>query len=503
MTIFKPSPEFLGGWDWRFEVQKPGWSKLTDGAKSLQAQIGTGGVFKDYVGRAKALLREFDFREFVASVESRSMIRAFFHAWASEPSLAESTLRIRAIEAIVASSAGISRLGTMALIQLHLMYFDRVDQWEPGLFHALENAIGKAVSAQKRQDKFSDVVETVRQRPELVISSSAATTASKLIVSGEHTVEGLLSDLSLSGFEARRYRQILNHEVFLRRIDAADPHGTNDFLSQLSSDSVRKAPREGGGFFGVALLEALISRPERTPSVDWLNAILDIAGDPRLTHTQNWTVWWQPLSPENRSIVVRWLSDQDLDLFLRIIEEYAKKSGNSELQRMYPDRQQFLRGLQRGGFVRETRLYMPENPRQFARRSLPTQLGHTISLLEGTPDQSVIYIDCGEFHIVEGSHNFKIWIHSGQAHPILTDRRRLRTNINQLRKDVPLFYEQKGRKTKGISHNGIWQYSALDFMRRDLNVEIQPSTMMTASTYQQMRERKGMPGAPVRRSWWD
>ncbi len=495
MTHFAPAPPFLDDWDWDWhsESQKPSWRTLTHGAKTLHDRVGTGGQFKDYVGRAKALLQSFDLKEFSEAAESRSMIRAFFHAWLSEPSLAESTLRVQTIDAITASSAGISRLGTMALIHLHLMYFDRVDQWEKGLFHVIEKAVAQAIAAQPRNGKALDIVDAVRDRPELVITSSAAANASQLVIDGEHTVEGLLTDLRLSGFEARRYRELLNQEVFLRRIENADPNGKNAFLSELSSDAVRKAPRPGGGYFGIDLLEALISRASSMPSLDWLNAILDIAGDPRMSYTKDWFVWWSPVEKSARETVVRWLSDQDLELFLRTIEEYGERTRNEALQRMYPDRSQFLRGLQKTGLVRETRLFMPESARSFASRTLPNRVLQTISRLEGTPDRSLIFIDCGRFHIVEGSHNFKIWVYEGQVHELLSSRERYSTHIDELRQPLADQYVANGQLYKSASHLGLWQHPMLQFLRQNLRIEIDPSTMMTRSTYREMISKKGMP----------
>lgn len=495
MTHFAVAPVFLDGWDWNWHSnsQAPSWRSLSDGAKALNARVGTGGPFKDYVGRAKTILKEFDFQEFSKSIESRSMIRAFFHAWLSEPALAESTLRIKTITAISASQLGISRLGTMALIHLHLMYFDQVDQWESGLFRAIEDAVEKAVASQTRNDKITDVVETVRARPELVITASAASSASQLVINGEHSVEGLLADLKLSGFEARRYRELLNQEVFLRRIENADPHGNNSFLSDISSDAVRKAPRPGGGYFGIDLLEALISRPHSIPSLEWLNAILDIAGDPRMSYTQNWSTWWSPLEESARETVIRWLSDQDLELFLRTIEEYGQRTKNETLQRMYPDRSKFLRGLQKTGLVRETRLFMPESARDFASRTLPNRVLQTISRLEGTPDRSLIFIDCGSFHILEGSHNFKIWIYEGAVHELLSSRRRYSTHIDELRQPLADQYWDKGQRYKAVTHNGLWQYPVLCFLRQDLGIDINSSEMMTKATYSEMRYKKGMP----------
>lgn len=495
MTRFADAPVFLDGWDWDWNSNSKSrsWRSLSDEAKALNARIGTGGPFKDYIGRATNILRYFNFHDFSKSIESQAMVRAFLHAWISEPELAESTLRISTINALSASKHGISRLGAMTLIHLHLMYFDRVDQWESGLFRAIENAVKKAVASQKRNDEMADIVETVRARPELVIMASAASSASELVIKGEHSVEGLLADLKLSGFEARRYRELLNQEVYLRRIENADPNGNNSFLSDVSSDAVRKAPRPGGGYFGIDLLAALIFRPNGIPSLEWLNAILDIAGDPRMSYTQNWSTWWSPLDESARETVIRWLSDQDLELFLRTIEEYGERTNNETLQRMYPDRSKFLRGLQKSGLVRETRLFMPSSARNFAARTLPNRVLQTISRLEGTRDQSLIFIDCGRFHIVEGSHNFKIWVYEGAVHELLSSRRRYSTHIDELRQPLSDQYFKKGQRYKAVTHNGLWQYPVLCFLRQDLGIDINSSEMMTKATYSEMRYKKGMP----------
>ena len=496
MSHFGLVDPFLPDWDWPSTPGANNWNAVTEKSKALQSSIGQGGAFKNYMAEARQILSDFDGSRYASALTRKGMIRALIQVWIEDPALAKATMNRHTLTQLANASAGFTRMATVAMIQLHLSYFGELDDWDTDLFETSRATVSAAVQMQKTNQKFLDVVETVRSHPDLTIQRSAPENIAELLIDGGQTLEGLFTDLKLRGLRIDNFRGLVQYAVYLHRIKVADPAVVHDFLDDFRSADLKRSKGRDGRFFGLSLIEALTDKGEKKPSTQWIDTILSIGGDPRMSYTAYWSTWWQPVSVRAIETMTRWLSDQDLTLFLRAIAEFGHKSNNEEILRMYPDRKEFLRGLQASGLIRETRLYMGHRARSFMKAVLTPMQSRSVTRLEGQTDTSIIFVDCGDFHIVEGSHSFKLWIYPGRPVKELTDRARYSVDIEEFRKILPDLYLQSGRQVAGIRHTpspGTWQYKALQIMIRRHGADLEPYRMMTEDSYNAMRRRVGMP----------
>lgn len=249
-------------------------------------------------------------------------------------------------------------------------------------------------------------------------------------------------------------------------------------------------------FFGHELLRALVDKPDKAPSDEWLEAILEIGGDPRLQNSAMWRKWWQPLPANTRRQATRWMSVEDLRLFLLAVESFGREEGIADLSRLFPPRKKFLWGLYDSGKVKETRLILGDNVRKAVRNQLG-RIRTDAATLKTLRDTAVIYVDCEDFHLVEGSHHFKLWIYAGRPAPALVDRSKRTFTPDDLRVDVP---EQHAKQhphgtlaRREVIHRGLWQRGPLEFLIEDYGIYLDPAELLTSEDYYELKHKFGLP----------
>ncbi|MEI8647018.1 EH signature domain-containing protein [Paraglaciecola sp. Hal342] len=91
----------------------------------------------------------------------------------------------------------------------------------------------------------------------------------------------------------------------------------------------------------------LIDRaPKQGVDESWQNAVIAIAGDPRVPKSHpRYMKWWSQLTNAQSKKVQGWLSKLDLKLFLEALEDYSKSSRDDDMIRMFPSRKHFLEGM--------------------------------------------------------------------------------------------------------------------------------------------------------------
>ena len=100
----------------------------------------------------------------------------------------------------------------------------------------------------------------------------------------------------------------------------------------------------------------MIDKVRGEVSEKWQKVIFQIAGDPRVPKdASNYRNWWLALGEERIAKVRGWLSKVDIELFLKVFDEYASYKRNENMIRMYPARKTFLFGLLKQKKVLNTR----------------------------------------------------------------------------------------------------------------------------------------------------
>ena len=136
-----------------------------------------------------------------------------------------------------------------------------------------------------------------------------------------------------------------------------------------------------------------------------------------------------------------------------------------------------------------------------AAKTVKTVLGNNLNInyinLSGSQEThtSIIYLDCGDFHIVEGSHEFKLWIYMGLPSEKLIDY-----SLSEFtRSDLIHRFPREFRTTypnnnyKDITHSPTtWQNRAIEFLTEN-GVELDLEKLFFKDEYRRYINRYGLP----------
>lgn len=482
---------------WGDEVHDT-WASRAERASALTRGAGVGRNFGALVEEAIALLRAGDTRRLVERSRNRRFLRALLTAWSGDVALARATMTPSLLASLV-PHGGCSRLTTITAASLFLDHFDLLDDWQPDLFRAFAYFLRHAVAAQRVRDT-ADLVEVLRRHEAVLLAKDGPhRLAQHLATTGGEPTTWFRSN-HLSAHSDGRFGRLTRDAYFLAWIAAADPEqGEHGYLEVISNEVVARQLSEttgqDGRYFGHHVLEALTAKETRHPSAAWLEAVLDIGGDPRMEGTAQWATWWFKVSEGGRRRAVRWMQGVNLKAFLKGIEAYARDTENHGMQRMLERRRRLLIGLYEQDRVDDVRLILGDDIRAWVRRNVPASAQADICRLRdaGKQDTAVVYVDCGDFSLIEGSHNFKLHVYAGGPVPQVADPRVRVFSGRDLRETYPWrFQEKRGWGSHlAVQHDvgGSWLMKALDFLA-DRDVRIDERALMTPVDYAALHRRR-------------
>jgi len=472
------------------------WIFLSDRAKKLTSRAGAGARFEAMLDEVRDHIDRRAWEPLLAGLSGRTYARALTTVWMEDARRAQASLSELTLERLAqAQLPKVSRMTTSALIAAYLNYFDNLDEWVPGLRGVMASTVQLTVAQQKPRDAFPDILDAIRVFPEHFIYRESPTWLAKHLVNTKVSLTEYFREAGLTGLDAGRFGSQVRDALYIEQIRAADPQQDHDFLVEISAKNVFEAPGPNG-LFGHALLNELISRPIEPPSEQWLDTILTIAGDPRLTSASSYRQWWRSVPEALQRRVISWLSAEDLRLFLMAVEAFGEEDGIENLQRLFPARKRFLRGLYDTGMVKETRLILGRNAKAYVRSHLGKTIRSDIALYESGHDTAVIYLDCGDFHIVEGSHHFRMWVYLGQPDEVLASRGHRTFSRDDFIHFIPGRHSranplgQKGHE--GFTHQGFWQRKPIQFLA-DNRIPLKIEALMSDSDYHDYKHKHGLP----------
>lgn len=498
MRLFRALPSTDAAIDRWDDRARSAWSGLTASAQRMRRSAGRGSGFADGVVRARSVLETAKPEEHPL-LEQPRIRRAVLSVWTDEADVAERSLRTSVFDRVTSLDDGASSLLIRALAQLYYRRFDQLDEYEVGLANLAGRRLAAHVGRRRKTDS-GDVFRAIAEHPELVIGSRSPERLAEHVHRSGDTLDAVLYRIGLEDYNSGRFATLARHHTYLTLIKNADPAQPHSFLSDLTDGALHRAPAEDRRMFGHVVIEAMTTSKIVEPHPDWRNTIIEIAGDPRARGTRRWNEWWGLVDERNRARVIAWLATQDLHMFLDAVELYGERDGNEDLGRMFPDRKQFLLGLHDEGLIRETRLFAGGSARSSIRLQLGKDLRTDISLItgNGAPQLSAIYLDCGDFHIVEGSHNFKLWIYTGDRPQLISDWRAVAVSIESLRR----IHLDETSPCDGFVHDAYrkWISDALVFLA-DNQSWIPPERVTTSETYEHIKKNYVIPPrkAPRRR----
>ena len=125
-------------------------------------------------------------------------------------------------------------------------------------------------------------------------------------------------------------------------------------------------------------------------------------GDPRFGYMR---FNWDKISEKSKAIFLRWLVEDDLEIFFKIIKQTA-------LDRMWRYREKFWRAYL--PHISSTWIFLGSDAKRVARQLGDKNMGHG-SLDGGASDQSVFVFQIGQYIFSEWSHNGKLRVYTTES----------------------------------------------------------------------------------------
>lgn len=466
------------------------WTRLRQGAEALFERAFVGVPVLDEVDRIRALLTRDARDEVLAALTTGKGAGALSWLWCETEGEWRDSIAGDFVEAIDINHPRPSRL---IVDRLERTYFERYDALEAlgdGVMTRIAQILARGWRQLARFDDERRAVLTGQGAPQRV--------AAHIRDAGVNTVEGL-RDWGLHAHEGGRFVELVRQFVFLDRLRQLEIGANDPVLDELRDPVVYEAPHVRGQTVGHAALSILIDRAETYPGELWRDLVIDIAGDPRLTHTAQHRKWWPVLGPAAQERVIGWLARADLHAFLTLLTDFAQE--DVAMKRMLSARRRMLEGLLDEGMVRRTRLFLGEEVRAYVRRHGAADRRWDSALLKQQREKALLYLDCGHFHLIEGSHNTKLWVYLSRPGDRIIAPQEKVFSYQELTSDLADVYEVRRRKElgdeypgpwhKGIVHNGMWQRNLIEFLGEH-RIRLNPEAILEPGDYRRYRHTYGL-----------
>lgn len=382
------------------------------------------------------------------------------------------------------------RLGRLALFELSNLFFRFYDDLE-----CIEetSAILKAHLLKYQPGEKVMGLDNIRAHLDDLLSANGhnflATTA---LTTGQKLAE-VAAYYNIPLRDSRFYEKaLLTH--YLIRIKHLAPNEDNLILKEIVNSEdfeIKLNRRFRVGHQILTLLMDKLMDSGLEPSELWRDVILRIAGDPRLPpNSRSYSKWWTPidlLRPDRKypQTMRGWLSKGDLELFLKIMGEYAERHGDPALKRMYPERERFLRGLFKKELIKETRLFLGGKLMRYVKKSDVTEYTPAYAQIRDGGETAIFYLNMGRAHLIEGSYNCAMRMMDRIPRKSCLSGFAKSVSNTELRRRLEEQYEAEFGYGNGfceIVHRQGWQGAAVTNLNR-MGIQILLSDVIDSETF--------------------
>ena len=305
-----------------------------------------------------------------------------------------------------------------------------------------------------------------------------------------------MKELGIDETYEGRFKELAVGFYYIKKLNALDPNlsAEQSILDEVSAVDVPEIPYEGR-LLGHSAIEALVNnavgRRIELPE-HWLQTILSIAGDPRIPRTdERYRKWWAQIPSQIINLVYERLSGFDLKLFLEVLENFAARSGDDALARMFPKRRLFLEGLLKQNLIRRSRLFISREAHYYLNRNYKQEMLPNYARLNDR-NTSIIYLKLNRSHIVEGSHNHRFWIYTEiPENSAPNNYERSDFKKRELYDMNKWNVASSNGNTWSTYHNGFWQGKVLEQFRK-LGIKVDPEQVLEKSDYRRFRYEYGI-----------
>lgn len=489
-------------------VVRERWTVLVEKVARMKAASGKSDAFDAMLARLRDMASTGRFDGLPELLKRRLTARALTWLWLNDETMGRRLLSSRLLSVLVdAQQPRLTRITLQQLAQFYFRRFDKLDERD-GLRKQLEQILLQQLHLlpePKVSGPQADPLVTLKRDGHWLLPPDGPVQLVERVRDSGHELGETFEVMGLQGFDDGRYGDICRAHFYLETLRGLSPGEYDPVLDELQKPAVSKAPYEGERRIGHIALEILIDRAGQEPGEVWQNFILNLAGDPRISrNSPNYREWWQFLGEERVQKVRGWLSKEDLRLFLQAVEQFGIETQNDDLQRMFPARKQFLEGLFKLKLIRNTRLLLGGRAQHSVKRILGKDVQTSFASMDGQMnDKAVIYLDCGDFHLVEGSHSFKIWVYLAAPGEALRSYERSSFSHSDLTTAIPQAYKQLYPKLPydAFTHHPplSWQNRVFSFLA-DNGIALDIEQLLNRSDYQPYLRKFGMPVVNAKRT---
>lgn len=305
-----------------------------------------------------------------------------------------------------------------------------------------------------------------------------------------------VGQVRLDRYPSGRFLTLAKNIYYLGVLRGMQPNEDHPILQEVQKKSVYDSRYDGKSLLGHQALNILIENaPSGGVSDVWRNVVLAIGGDPRVPPSHpNYQKWWSQIKPQHKTKVEGWLSKLDLKLFLEALGDFSDQPGNEDLKRMYPARKHFMEGLLNKQLVTRTRLFLSCSAERYLKRIYKPEHLPNYSLVDDG-DASLIHIQLGSAHIVEGSHNCRLWIYERlDPSAVVFDYSKRRVKYRELTGGLRDQMAKLGVLHRAdithIPYNFNWQNKAIDTLK-DIGVPVDSKDVLSPDDHKKYKRRYG------------
>jgi hypothetical protein len=416
-------------------------------------------------------------------VENRFDVRALAIALNGDKKLREKIkLDITLLNQITEIVKKGSSLFNDALYQYYLLNFEDIDDVK-----ALGEWLLKA-RVVKGQGLPSDSIILAPDGPKRIANDAIANNL---------TFQKQLDRLSLNTYASGQYLKRSHSIYYVEQLNEIPVNRPHELLDEVTIPDVFNAKYDDEQLIGHKVLDILLTRsPIQDVHDSWQNAVIAIAGDPRVPKSHpKYLKWWSHVSEAQIKKVRGWLSKLDLKLFLEALEDFSESSRDEGMKRMFPSRKKFLEGMHKAGAINETKLYLSKKAERYLKRNYKAEhIPEYSVVVDG--DISIIYADLTHGHMIEGSHNCKIWFYEylDESAPVLEDGKQLafyRDLTGGLNRKMSIEGHGALDYFQHSPSNFNWQHKSIQTLQK-MNVNIRASDVLSQNDYSRYKRIYGV-----------
>ena len=302
------------------------------------------------------------------------------------------------------------RHSPLVLFAFSQLFFDRFDQL--GDIRSFAAFIREQFRLNADR-KFSRTLTRFAQHARTLFTIHGPVSVVEQALKDDLPLETIASRLGLPIEKGGRFFTQCKNIYYLDTLEELQVGQDHEVLHELVRKDTYESAYENDWLLGHKVIQIMVDKAAGRQEMpdNWLRVILSIAGDPRVsTRAFNYVRWWARLGNEYVKQVRQWLSRMDIELFLEVLEDYTKHSGDSDLKRMFPARKRFLKGVFEKRLVRDARLFLSRRAEDYVRRHYKENALPAYSRVKNA-SISVIYLNIDGKHVVEGTHSFSLRIY--------------------------------------------------------------------------------------------